>query len=194
MTQIVYYWYIPYVEYFLLSLVDEALLLLLSESPGISGYTINRLVEQRGYRAWAGIGTSSIYARLKKIEQRGFATSAPDDKKSGRGPQGRLFTLTAEGRKVLEHEVEIGLSTTREHDPRFNLALCGLHLLSKHKVDRLLTKRRYFLATEQRRLERVFESQRDALDRGARLLFERIIHGIAAEIHWLDAVLSEAQP
>ena len=194
MTQIVYYWYIPYVEYFLLSLVDEALLLLLSESPGISGYTINRLVEQRGYRAWAGIGTSSIYARLKKIEQRGFATSAPDDKKSGRGPQGRLFTLTTEGRKVLEHEVEIGLSTTREHDPRFNLALCGLHLLSKHKVDRLLTKRRYFLATEQRRLERVFESQRDALDRGARLLFERIIHGIAAEIRWLDTVLPEAWP
>ena len=64
----------------------------------------------------------------------------------------------------------------------------------EREADRLLTKRRYFLATEQRRLERVFESQRDALDRGARLLFERIIHGIAAEIHWLDAVLSEAQP
>ena len=177
-----------------LSHVDEALLLLLSESPGISGYTINRLVEQRGYRAWAGIGTSSIYARLKKIEQRGFATSAPDDKKSGQGPQGRLFTLTTEGQKVLEHEVEIGLSTTREHDPRFNLALCGVHLLSKHKVDTLLTKRRHFLAAEQRRLERVFESQRDSLDHGARLLFERIIHGIAAEIRWLDTVLPEAWP
>ncbi len=180
-------------DYNCLSHVDEALLLLLSESPGISGYTINRLVEQRGYRAWAGIGTSSIYARLKKIEQHGFATSAPDNKKSGRGPQGRLFTLTAEGRKVLQREVEIGLATTREHDPRFNLALCGLHLLSKHKGDKLLTKRRHSLAAEQRRLERVFDSQRDSLDRGARLLFERIIHGIAAEIRWLDAVLQEAR-
>lgn len=168
-------------------LVDFMLLLLLAEVGEASGYTLDGLVEQRGYRAWAGIGSSSIYARLKRLEDGGLATSRAGTEKRGRGPIPRLFELTASGQsQARAHTVE-GLSSTRENDARFNLALCGIALLEPDEVKRCLHARRTFLLNERARLEAIAEmSSQGSLS--ARLLFERIVHAIAAEVAWLETV------
>lgn len=53
-----------------ISNADLAILLLIAEQPDVNGYGLRRLVEERGYSAWAGVGSTSIYNRLKKLEER----------------------------------------------------------------------------------------------------------------------------
>lgn len=44
-----------------LSNVEMVLLQIIAELNQMSGYEINKRIEQRGYREWAKIGTTSIY-------------------------------------------------------------------------------------------------------------------------------------
>lgn len=175
------------------SLIDAMLLLLLAEQPGTSGYTLDALVEQRGYRAWAGIGSSSIYARLRKLEQRGWATSRPGTEKRGRGPIPRLFTLTHDGGREALSFIRTGLSTTREHDPRFNLALSGMELVGHAEVMRCLQARRRFLQAEHARVSTLSTLPHNH-SRPAQLLFSRSLHAIAAELSWLETVQLTESP
>ena len=84
---------------------ELVLLLLIAERPGINGYGIRRLSEERGLAAWAGVASSSIYNGLKRIERRGLATSAPDHHKRDRGPRGQAFRLTPAGLAALRAAV-----------------------------------------------------------------------------------------
>ena len=49
-----------------LSNVELMLLEIISQAKEISGYRIGKLVEERQYRVWADIGTTSIYTGLEK--------------------------------------------------------------------------------------------------------------------------------
>ena len=171
---------------YMLSNAEFVLLLLIGEQPGINGYTIRRLVKERGLSAWAGVGSSSIYNGLKKIEEQGLAVSAPDTQKQDRGPRGQLFRLTRSGRKALLHAIIDGLSSTREHDPRFNIALCGIDQLGLGEAAECLHRRSAFLETEYDRVSDVRRGD-GGLPLSAELLFDRILHAIEAEQSWTQA-------
>lgn len=166
--------------------IDFAIMLLLAEQPHTSGYSLDKLVEERGFRVWAGIGVSSIYARLKKLEAAAMIRGALDQAKKGRGPTRRLFCLTEAGEALLLAQVREALSSTREHDPRFNLALGGVSLVGAAQARECLSDRRVFLVNESKRLTGLAKSSTTGV--AARLLFGRIIHGINAEVAWLDMV------
>lgn len=172
---------------------DLAILLLIAEQPGVNGYSLRRLVEERGYVHWAGVSATSIYNRLKRLEERDLIAGAPDVDKVDRGPQGRIYTVTAAGSAVLAAEVKEGLSTTREHDPRFNLALCGLELLPPQTAAGCLSDRVRFLDDEAARLAAMLAESRDGMPLSAVLLFERIVHAITAESTWLAAAIDAVQ-
>lgn len=176
-----------------ISMIDAMLLLLLAEQSEASGYTLDAQVERRGYRAWAGIGTSSIYARLRILEERGWATSRPGTEKRGRGPIPRLVSLTPAGHARARAFVVDGLSTTREHDPRFNLALSGMELLAPRTVAECLDRRRAFLRAEHARVAALAALPGND-SRPARLLFARSLHCITAELAWLATVDLPAAP
>lgn len=179
-------WYIPDVGYSL-SNAEMVLLLLVWEQPGITGYGIRSRADERGMRAWAGVGSSSIYNGLRRVEERGLVTGTVDTAKEDRGPRGRALRLTPRGRAALEAAVRDGLATTREHDPRFNLALSGLEMLHAADAQDCLAARSSFLASEAARLQR--RRERDAVDRAplsVHLLFDRVIHAIRAEQAWVD--------
>lgn len=163
------------------------LLLLIREQPGINGYVIRSLVDERGMRSWAGVSSSSIYNGLRRIEERGLTSGQVDTAKDDRGPRGRVFRLTSEGTSALESAVRAGLSTTREHDPRFNLALSGLDTLPRDDALRCLAERSEFLAAQAQRLAQKRENSRTRPSLCADLLFDRVIHGIKAEQEWVDA-------
>jgi len=128
------------------------LLILIRENREISGYKINVLIEERGHREWAGIGSTSIYKGLKKLEINGFVRSGLDIHKTTKGPVGKKYLITATGQKQLIKELKSGLSETREHNPRFKIALSGIDLLENSQTVDLLEKRVSFLNSEYQRL------------------------------------------
>ena len=167
-----------------LSDAELVVALLIGESPGINGYTIRKHAEQRGLDAWAGVASSSIYNALKALEGRGFATSEPDTRKLGRGPRGRSFELTAPGKDALHDAVVAALAGSREHDPRFNIALAGLETIPASTAADCLRRRAAFLTSESERLR--VRSEAESLPLSAVLLFDRIIHAIEAERSWVQ--------
>ncbi len=110
--------------------VELIILHLISEKKALSGYEINRLVEERGYRNWAEIGTSSIYIGLEKLENKGLVVSSLDTQKQGRGPLPKKYSLTPEGEKVLVEEMRKALSGEADIPGRFTIGLSGLALFT----------------------------------------------------------------
>lgn len=166
-----------------LSNAQFVLLGLIGEQPDINGYAIRRLVEERGFTAWAGVASSSIYNGLKRIEERGFAVSATDSTKRHRGPKGQGFRLTDDGRHALNQAIREGLASTREHDPKLNIALSAVEQLGLAEAAEALQQRSGFLALE---FDRVSAARREATEApiAADLLFDRILHAIEAEQDW----------
>ncbi|URA10271.1 PadR family transcriptional regulator [Thermospira aquatica] len=110
--------------------VELIILHLISEKKSLSGYEINRLVEERGYRNWAEIGTSSIYIGLEKLENKGLVVSSLDTQKQGKGPLPKKYSLTPEGEKVLLEEMRKALSGKADIPGRFTIGLSGLALFT----------------------------------------------------------------
>lgn len=163
---------------------EFALLLLMAEQPGITGYGITRLVAERGLGAWAGLAPSSVYTGLKRVEDRALACSVPDESKSGRGPRGRCYRVTTAGRRAVRQAVQHALSTAREYDPRVNLALSGLDLLDPESRRACLEERATYLAAEHARVSAIRDGQGHPPASPAGLLFDRILHAIDAERAW----------
>lgn len=174
-----------------LSNAEFTLLLLMAEQPGITGYTITQLVDERGLGAWAGVASSSVYNGLSRVEHRALAQSAPDDTKTGRGPRGRCYTLTPAGKRALRTALREALSTTREHDPRFNLALSGIDTLPATTVASCLRERAAYLAAEHTRLSAIRDAQAHEPTSAAGLLFDRILHVVEAERAWSAAAAQQ---
>jgi DNA-binding PadR family transcriptional regulator len=106
---------------------EAAVLGLLSETP-LYGYTIEKIIEERGMRHWTDIGFSSIYYVLKRLESRGLITSTyelQDDK-----PSRKVFTITPEGRETMKKKVSVLLSENKRVASPFDLGVAYLHLLS----------------------------------------------------------------
>jgi DNA-binding PadR family transcriptional regulator len=61
--------------------VEIALLQLIREKKLVSGYEIDALIEERGYRNWAGIGKTSIYNTLKKLKKKSLSRSVSSPRK-----------------------------------------------------------------------------------------------------------------
>jgi DNA-binding PadR family transcriptional regulator len=106
------------------------ILSLIWEAKTASGYQLNAIIKNRGYRAWADIGITSIYSTLKKLEQKGLVSSRLTTDKTTQGPAAKEFSLTDNAINLLKEETEKWLSETRERDRRFDLALSMIDLLS----------------------------------------------------------------
>ncbi len=168
------------------------LLILINEHEQISGYQINTLIKNHGYREWAGIGATSIYKGLKKLEQNQLVESTLDVHKTTKGPVGRQFTLTDGGRKQLRFELKSGLSETREHNPRFKIALSGSDILRKSVVCNWLGKRVSFLQSEIERLE----SKKGWMEHQVlkvQMMFEHSLWAIQNEVQFTEYLIKQFQ-
>lgn len=65
--------------------------------------------------------------------------------KQGRGPVSKKFEITEEGKAVLQQETLESLSSTRERDFKFDLALAAIPYVSKEAVLAALQQRKSFL-------------------------------------------------
>lgn len=175
-----------------ISNVEFALLQLIAESSNISGYEINKLVEERGYREWADIGTTSIYVGLDKLSKKELVESQIDTNKTGKGPLPKRFTLTQKGKNVLRDTIIESLSLTRERDHRFDLAVAAIPFISSQEAVDALNRRKSFLLSEQKRLEGKFHSQGGyKLPFFVRALFAHPLALIDAEIKFTNQLVTD---
>ena len=142
-----------------ISNVEFMLLQMFAECRQASGYDIKKLVDQRGYKEWANIGTTSIYTGLKKLNDKGWITPEESDGKSGKGPMPTRFSLTEAGMAKLRNEILDSLSSARERDNRFDLGLAALPHIGKDEAIAALRKRLDFLAQILMKINQKYESQ-----------------------------------
>ena len=171
---------------------EFVLLLVMTETEWVNGYQLRQIITDRGMEAWAGVSTSSIYVMLKKLEARGFVTSKADTEKRTKGARGQVYSTSINGLAALKMAMEAGLSKSREHDPRFNIALSGLDMLGHVKVGECLRNRLLFLTSELERLTDV-EGTQVGLPLSAKLLFDHIKFGIKQETIWLESAISKIE-
>ncbi len=173
-----------------LSLVEFALLQLLAENGQMSGYSINQVIEERGYREWADIGTTSIYVGLEKLLSKQLVESYVPGEKQGKGPLPRIFSLTEEGKQALRLEIVTALSTTRERERRFDLALAAMPFIDNAEVLQALERRKEFLVGESERINRQFLRQGGQdLPLHVQLLFRHSLIHIAAELEFTTEII-----
>jgi DNA-binding PadR family transcriptional regulator len=143
----------------LLSNVEFILLQIIAECKRVSGYDIKKLIDQRGYREWANIGTTSIYAGLKKLDDKGLIESEESGGKYGKGPMPIRFVMTEAGMITLRNEIIDSLSSSRERDNRFDLGLAALPFVEKGEAIEALRKRLDFLGEALKNIRHKYESQ-----------------------------------
>ncbi|MCH5585572.1 PadR family transcriptional regulator [Shimazuella sp. AN120528] len=177
-----------------ISNVEFMLLQMIEECHEASGYDIKKLVEQRGYREWANIGTTSIYTGLKKLSDKGWIASEESDEKSGKGPIPTRYTLTKAGMTKLRNEILDSLSSTRERDNRFDLGLAALPVIGKDKAIVALQKRLVFLREALKKIRQKYKLQGDVqLPLNVRALFLHSISMINNEEQFVFSLINELQ-
>jgi DNA-binding PadR family transcriptional regulator len=169
-----------------LSNVEYMLLSLIRESGKASGYGLNAVIADRGYREWADIGLTSIYVGLKKLERKGLIQGRLTTEKTVQGPAAREFSLTVGGKRLLVEETARGLSETRERDRRFDLAVSAMDVLSPTRARELIQKRKTFLEAERERLSAVFAGESARISAQGKLLFRHTLNFLIGEIAFLD--------
>jgi len=175
-----------------LSNVELIVLETILEMESISGYDLNRLIEERQIRDWAEIGTTSIYLALKKLEKKEFVSWVLDKKKTGKGPPSRKFSITDKGKKILSDEILYSLSKTGERDKRFDIAFYGIGFLPRVVVVLAIEKRIEYLVLKFENIENISNLK---INQGLPLHKKSIIDHrmvlISNEIEYLNRLLEQ---
>ncbi|MFK7694914.1 PadR family transcriptional regulator [Paenibacillus sp. HJGM_3] len=175
-----------------LSNAEFLLLQLITEFSQASGYEVNKVIEQRGYREWANIGTTSIYIGLQKLHEKGLIRSEQAGKKSGKGPSPSRYVTTEVGMETLRREILHSLSATRERDTRFALGLAALPFIGREEAVAALQGRQHFLEEASSRIRQAYESQGGPnLPLHVRALFIQPMNLIESEQQFLVHLLHE---
>jgi DNA-binding PadR family transcriptional regulator len=173
--------------------VEFALLQIIHEMQEVCGYEIDQLIKERGYREWAGIGTTSIYTGLERLRKKQIVNSYIDVKKEGKGPLPKKFKITRKGEDILREEVFAAISSCRRRDQsRFELGIAGIPLLTTMEVISALNKRKESLLKVTEHIEEKFAQQGgDALPLNVRALFKHPLSLIKCEVEFIDTLIEE---
>ena len=117
---------------------EAAILGLLCEKP-LYGYTIEKIIEERGMRHWTEIGFSSIYYVLKRLESRNLVVSSCRQQENK--PSRKVFTITIDGEHLMKEKVRSLLSKNQRIVSPFDLGIAHLRLLSPSETIACLNER-----------------------------------------------------
>jgi DNA-binding PadR family transcriptional regulator len=157
---------------------------LLVEQPR-HGYELERVIEDRGVRAWTALGFSSIYYVLDKLAKRGLieATSAPSSGKSR-----TTFRATVLGRELCAATTRDALTTLTPMRARVLIAMANSPGLSDADVVTGLTRRLEALRKQLTDV-RAARSRQAPLPAAASAIFDYSEAMLAADISWTETTL-----
>ncbi len=165
--------------------VEMALLEIIKEKNETSGYEIGQVLEERGYREWANIGKTSIYAGIKKLEKKGLISIKAMKKKEGKGPLPKKINLTKSGEKILNEEIKKAL-LSQKNLPLYYLGIAGIGLIKKEVALEILKQREIVNQKIIEDITRIFkEKGGERLPLEAKALFEHPILQIQADIKFI---------
>ena len=166
---------------------EAAVLGLLCERP-LYGYTIGKIIEERGMRYWTAIGFSSIYYVLKRLERRNLITSTCEQQETG--PSRRIYTITPAGRRDMERAVRVFLSTYSRNTSAFDLGITNLNLLTPEDAVACLKKR---LGLIDRVISTVISRREEKCREGRPYyviaLFDRALAQVQVERDWVTGFI-----
>ncbi|MBN2511004.1 MAG: PadR family transcriptional regulator [Spirochaetales bacterium] len=172
-----------------ISNAEFVVLSLLYEQGPVSGYTLNKLIHERGYRNWADIGSTSVYTGLKKLEKKALVEGRLVKEEHTKGPHATVFSLLDKGLVLLREETAWGLSRTRERDRGFDLALSAMNTIPRSHRRKLLTLRRDFLQAEYVKLTTAAETD-TGVDWRGELLSTHTLSLIQCEIAFVQKLIN----
>ncbi|MCK9223769.1 MAG: helix-turn-helix transcriptional regulator [Candidatus Muirbacterium halophilum] len=152
------------------------------ENPNLSGYKINKIIEDLGYRQFISIGTTSLYNTLKKLDDFKLILAKTEKKKEGRGPKGILYSLSESGQLLFRAELIKGLSSSREKDVRFEICMAFASLISGSVFVKSLESRIDFLTNEYKKLNDYVLDKKENLPVNLRLIYKHRFSVIKNEI------------
>jgi DNA-binding PadR family transcriptional regulator len=164
---------------------ELTILSLLAETPRYD-FEIQKLIDDRGLRAWVPIGFSSLYYLLDKLERQ--ALIAAELRPGSQAAPRKYYSLTDAGRGVIQTAIADLLRQPRSIGSGFELGLANLHILKPAQVYQTLS---HHLADLKRRLtsaESAWEvHQRDNPDTTDNIsaLYTHSIAVMQAEVVWL---------
>lgn len=160
----------------------------------VARYDINYLVK-RWEADWVDIGTVSVDVALKSLSKQQFVNCTVDTTIgaiSEQGPRPIKFAITNDGKKILQQEIIKTLSSSRERDYRFDVALAAIPLVSAEEVVVALHNRKTFLAAVTETIHTQFESQGGkTLPLNLQYLFRHHLLVIKGEIDYMDILLQK---
>jgi DNA-binding PadR family transcriptional regulator len=170
---------------------EAAVLGLLYERP-LYGYTIEKIIEERGMRHWTDIGFSSIYYVLKRLEQRDLIASSSEQE--GTGPSRNVYTITAAGRSRMKETVRLFLSRYTKMITPFNLGIANAALLSRQDLIGCLDKRLIMIDETVLHIESMRESKiAEARPYYVIALFDRSLAHLRTERDWVAGFIRDLQ-
>jgi len=168
---------------------EAAILGLLCEKP-LYGYTIEKIIEERGMRHWTNIGFSSIYYVLKRLESRDLIVSTC--KQQENKPSRKVYTITSEGEYRMKEKVRSLLSRHQRVTSPFDLGIAHLPILSTKETIACLNERIKGLdhAIEQIQAHRI---QHEKINKPYFLLAlsDRALAHLSTEKIWVEKFIEE---
>lgn len=165
------------------------LMTLIYEHGQLSGYSLNKLIETRGYRSWADIGTTSIYVNLKKLTQLGYIEGMKSENVNSNGISSILYQCTEIGIKELRTKVTDALKNAREHDRSFDLALSACNMLEKNEIIECLLFRCLMLENTKLSIDSIRRIQAHEVSFQGVLLFDRTAELIENEVKYTKKLI-----
>jgi DNA-binding PadR family transcriptional regulator len=174
--------------------IELVLLQIVCQQKSISGYRINKLIDERGYRDWVEIGSTSVYLGLAKLQKKGLVKSFFDTHKEGKGPPPRQFSITEAGTEGLEAEILATLASATVSDTRFNLGIAGMPYVTSDDALIALRQRHRNLKEHSARLKKRFtELGGSVLKLHIRAVYERSLAQTEAETNFVIELVSELE-
>jgi DNA-binding PadR family transcriptional regulator len=168
---------------------EAAILGLLFEKP-LYGYTIEKIIEERGMRHWTDIGFSSIYYVLKCLERRNLIVSSCRQQENK--PSRKVYTITLEGEQQMRAKVSSLLSQNQRIVSPFDLGVAHLQLLSTSETIACLNERIKALdiAIEHIKTHRI-QHEKTKNPYFLLALSDRALAHLCAERSWVEKFIAE---
>jgi DNA-binding PadR family transcriptional regulator len=173
---------------------DLVLLSLLAERP-MHGYQANLELERRQVRDWAGISRPQVYYSLEKLAELDLIRDSRDHEAAA-GPERRVFSTTAKGKKALASALAADQWATHRERPTFLTWLALSWQADPETFSSQLQRRRQFLETELAREEETLEAVRQEVGHDfheAVWMLNLFIEQFRTELRWLAKLEREAK-